>query len=422
MANTFAHDKMCTLWEETAETTGMKTSLSKDLNTYDMDSDANKDRAADASDNGVTNGNDREYIPQEYRFTPKDGIVSSESDFEDLVDRMIPVNRGRAKRVLAEIDVKGLRDPTRRSNVAKGFARDIANVVDLDCYQTMINESTMAVTNTGDFGYQQAIDAEVLMLNYGLGAYDKKLFLSNKDYAKVAKDLGQNQYYGRDGLPADALTKAKIPDLATFGCMRSDYLLNLAGNATAGLTVNGAQEHTVATYDANGFYLDNRYMTLNITGATTANMPVGTKFTIAGVNFVHPETRQDTGELLTLTVKVAANGNPTVSPALVATGSYRNASAAAADSAAITILNKATSAPSLFYTPESTVIVPGRLPIPTDAGGVTSVDSVTEQGLPMRLSYWYDPHNEKFKMKALVYYDVQVVYNNQIGAILSNQT
>ena len=104
------------------------------------------------------------------------------------------------------------------------------------------------------------------------------------------------------------------------------------------MTVNGAQEHTVSTYDANDFFLDNRGMTLNLTGATTANMPVGTKFTIDGVNFVHPETRQDTGELLTFTVKVAVNGAPEVYPALVATGPYRNASAEAANGAAVTVL------------------------------------------------------------------------------------
>ena len=42
--------------------------------------------------------------------------------------------------------------------------------------------------------------------------------------------------------------------------MRSDYLLTLGASTAAGVTVNGDQSHTVETYDANGFYLDNRYM------------------------------------------------------------------------------------------------------------------------------------------------------------------
>lgn len=419
MANQLAHDLMCTLWEETAMTTGMKMALSRDLNKWEMGGDSNSDRATNATDNANdAGGSDREYIPQEYRFEVQDGIVSEDADFQDLVDRMIPVNRGKSKRVLASIDAKGLRDPQRRAKVAQGFARDIANAVDLLCYQTMINSSTMVVQNTGDFGFEQGIDAEVLMLNYGLGAYTKKLFLSNKDYAKVAKELGQAS---RDVLVNDALSRAKIPDLATFDTMRSDYLVNLPLSSASGVTINGLQEHTVETYDANDFYLDNRSMTLNMTGATTANMPVGTKFTVDEVNFLHPETREDTGELLTFTVITASNGAPVVQPALVATGPYRNASTAAANAAAVTVLNIANSNPSLFYTPESTVLIPGRLPIPSDGAGVTAVDATTEQGLPMRMTYWYDPHNEKFNMKALIFFDVQVVYPNQVGAILSNQ-
>ena len=419
MANELAHDLMCTLWEKTAKTTGMKMALSRDLQTWNMGGDSSSDRAADSTDNSNTGGSDREYIPQEYRFEVQDGIASTDADFQDLQDRMIPINRGKSKRVLATIDAKGLRDPQRRAKVAQGFARDIANAIDLLCYQTMINSSTMVIQNTGAFGFQQGIDAEVLMLNYGLGAYDKKLFLSNKDYAQVAKDLGQAS---RETMVNDAWSRAQIPDLATFDTMRSDYLVNLPASSAAGVSINGAQEHTVATYDANDFYLDNRSMTMNMTGATTTNMPVGTKFTIDGVNFLHPETREDTGELLSFTVITASNGAPVVQPALVTTGPYRNASAVAADAAAVTVLNIASSNPTLFYTPESTVLVPGTLPVPSDGAGVTAVDATTEQGLPMRMTYWYDPHKEQFNMKALVFFDVQVVYPNQVGCILSNQT
>lgn len=419
MANEFAHDKMCALWEMTAETTGIKQTLSKDLRTWEMGGMANDDRASDSSDNSNDNGSDREYIPQEYRFETKDGIVSSDADFEDIVDRMIPVNRSKSKRILARIDAKGLRDPRRREEVAKGFARDIANAIDVDAYQTMINQSSMVVAESGAFQWQTGVDAEVLMLNRGLGMYDRKAYLSNRHYSKVAKELGN---YSRETFTADAITRAKIPDLATFDTMRSDYLLTLAGNASAGLAINGDQEHTVSTYDAAGFFLDNRFMDLAVTGATTTTMPVGTKFTIAGVNALNPETRTDNGELQTFTVVSSGAGTVKVAPAIVTSGPYANCSAAAGDTSAVSILNTVSSNPSLFYTPESTVLVPGRLPIPNDAGGVRSIEATTEQGLPMRMSYWYDPHNEVFNMKALVYYDIQVVYPWMVGAILDGQT
>ena len=51
MANELAHDLMCTLWDEVAETTSMKMSLSKDLEVYNMGGDSDSDRATNATDN-----------------------------------------------------------------------------------------------------------------------------------------------------------------------------------------------------------------------------------------------------------------------------------------------------------------------------------------------------------------------------------
>lgn len=421
MANQFTHDKMCVIAEKMAETTGMSMTLSNSLDKYTMGVEANSDDAASASNNTNDNGSDREYIPQEYRFEALEGIVSSDSDFEDIIDRNIPVTRSKAFRTLAYIDAKGLRNPQRVLNVAKGMSRDLSAKSDVFCYQRMINEATMVKTSSSAFSSDLAVDAENLMLNYGLGKFDKKLYMSNTDYAKVAKTLGGNQYYS-GGTVANALEKASIPGLATFDTMRSDYLLNLAGNTSTGLAINGDQSHTVATYDSSDeFYLDNRYMTLAVTGATSTTMPVGHKFTIAGVNYLHPETREDSGELLTFTVKTTGAGSIVISPAIVIAGPYRNASAVAADTAAVTILNIATSAPTLFYTPESTVIIPGRLPLPTDTPNVTSIEASTDQGLPMRMTYRYDFHKERYEIKGLIFFDCQVVYPNQLGIILSGQ-
>lgn len=433
MANTFGKSQMAVLFEEIAETTAINMTLSKSLDMYNMDEMADMGRTSDGADptNNIVGSytqQDQEWIPQEYRFDVLEGIQSSDSDFENLVDRYIPVRRNRALRVLARINVKDLRDPARMKKKAQGMARDMANAIDTACYQAMINEASMVVTSTTDFDYQLANNAELLMLDRGMGGYNKNLFLSSPYYRNVANDLGENQYYGKEGgaaLPYDAFTKAQIPNLAGMNTMRSDYRLNLTGNATTGLTVNGDQSHTVATNNADGFFLDNRSMTLNITGATTVNMPAGTKFTIAGVNALNPETRTDNGELMTFTVKSnTVNGSAVVQPAIVsdANSPYRNVSAQAADTAAITILNTTTTTPTLFYTPESTVLIPGRLPVPPEAENVGVMEATTENGLPMRMTYWYDQHNEVLNCKLLCYFDVQVIYPWMLGAILANQS
>lgn len=409
MANTFAQDKMTTLFNMVAETTDINCTLSKDLNTYSM------------GDEDGQRSDDIEYIPQEFRFETKDGIESTDADFEDLTDRMIPIYRNRAKRILFTIKTKELRDSRLRDNAAKGVARDIRNAIDTVAYQEMINRGNLVQTVDAAFTWQDGVSAENLMYNRGLGGYAKKAFLSNTDYAGVAKELGAYQY--ADGITKDALMRAKVPDLATFDTMRSDYVLRLPANTTAGVTVNGAQSHTVATY-ANveeTVYLDNREMTLNVNTGTITNMPAGTKFTIAGVNALNPETREDTGDLQTFTVLGGTASALTVSPAIIIAGPYRNCSAEAADTAAIVMLNAKISAPSLFYTPESTLIVPGNLPVPSDAGGVNAVEAVTEQGLPMRMTYWYDPHKEQFNCKALVFFDVVVKHPDMVLVSLAGQ-
>ena len=204
--------------------------------------------------------------------------------------------------------------------------------------------------------------------------------------------------------------------------MRADYIDTLAGNTTAGLTINGDQSHTVATYDAsNEFYLDNRQMTLAITGATTANFPAGTKFTIAGVNALNPESKTDTGELQEFTVVTAGTGSAVISPAIVISGPYANCSDQAATGAAVTILNIANNAASLFYTPESTVIVPGVLPVASEGAGINVFNGQTSNGLPMRMTMWWNPELEALEFKTVIYFDVAVIHPNMVGVILDKQ-
>lgn len=415
MANTFSKDKMATLFEETAETTSLNLTLSKSLDTYSMDDLADMGRTGDSSGAGA----DVEWIPQEYRFTVQDGIESTSGDFQDLIDRNIPVRRNKVKRILTQIKTKDLRDPMRLERAKKGMAKDIANAVDTLAYTTMRDRANMTLALSGAFSYDDAILAESKMLNAGLGRYDKKLCLSIPHYNNVAKDL---QTASRDVAVEGALRNAMVGNLSTFDTMRAEYINSLAANTTAGLTINGNQSHTVATFDASGdFYLDNRQMTLAITGATTANMPAGTKFTIADVGAVNPESRTETGELQEFTVVTAGNGSVVVSPAIVVSGPYQNCSAQAATGAAVTILNIASNAASLFYTPESTFIVPGILPVAQEAGGVNTFDGMTENGLPMRMTMWWDPHNEALNIKTLIFFDIAVVHPEQVGVILDNQ-
>lgn len=99
-----------------------------------------------------------------------------------------------------------------------------------------------------------------------------------------------------------------------------------------------------------------------------ATLKAGDRFTIAGVNGLHPETKEDLGELQTFTVVADAtadgSGNATLTitpPILLTTGSgttanYATVSAQPADNAAITVTSGAANTAfkqSIFYHPEA---------------------------------------------------------------------
>jgi len=408
MANQIATSDMAALLDEVIRGTDIKVGLSQGLNKFAQD-DAAWEQAGDTM-----------WLPQEFRFEVLDGQVSSDSDFEDLIDRMVPVNLTKAKRILAQITSAQLRDPRLLKMAVQGMSRDLKNAIDLACYEEMINRGSLVVRQTGDFSYSDAVSADVLFDDSGLSGFERKLQLSIPHYTQIAETLGTSAFKDKTNLTA--FEKLQTPDVGGFDTMRADYRKNLAANATTGNTVNGNQSHTVATKGADDFYQDNRQMVLAITGATAINMPVGSKFTIAGTNKVHPDTKEDTGSLMTFTIVTAINAVPVISPAIVISGPYQNCSAQAATGSAVTVLNTHISAPSIFYTPESTVIVPGNLPVASQATNVGVEEMVTENGIPVRMTYWWDQHGETLQIKLLAFFDVAVINPEQVGVIIANQS
>lgn len=398
-----------TLVDQVVEETNQAAGFSKSLPTFAM-SDVDGQRYDDV-----------EYLPEDFRFEAQDGYVSKadNSDAQALTDRLIPIRRNKSLYIKTAIKTKELRDPRLREMAVKGFARELRNKADTYAYMKAITNANMVVTSSSAITQAEVSAAEVLMLDAGLGGYASNLHLSLPHYKELSDKLALNQYHG--GLPQTAYERSIIPNqIGGFDkATRADYRLTLGAQSKTGLTVTGNQKHTVATKDANDDYIDNRVMDLTI--SATADVKAGDKFTIAGVNRLNPEVREDTGELMTFTVMSVKSGTVlNISPAIIVDGPYRNCSAQAADSAAITFLNTSVNNPSVFWADDSIKIIPGNLPV--EGGGVDKVDAVTEQGIPMRFTYWYDPDLEVMLMKAVMYFDVEVWLPSQVGIILDKQS
>ena len=397
-----------TLVDQVVEETNQAAGFSKSLPTFAM-SDVDGQRYDDV-----------EYLPEDFRFEAQDGFVSKadNSDAQALTDRLIPIRRNKSLYIKTAIKTKELRDPRLREMAVKGFARELRNKADTYAYMKAITSANMVVTSSKGIEQSDASAAEVLMLDAGLGGYASNLHLSLPHYKDLSDKLALNQYHG--GLPQTAYERSIIPNqIGGFDkATRADYRLTLGAQSASGVTVTGAQKHTVQTKASNDNYIDNRVMDLTV--SATSGLKAGDKFTIAGVNRLNPEVREDTSELMTFTVMAVKSGTvATISPAIIVDGPYRNCSAEAADSAAISFLNIKANNPSVFWAADSIKIIPGNLPV--EGGGVDKVDAVTEQGIPMRFTYWYDPDLEVMLMKAVMYFDVEVWLPSQVGIILDNQ-
>lgn len=412
MANTLLKD-VHTLVDEVVSETDIAAGFSKALPTFGM-SDVDGQRYDDV-----------EYLPEDFRFEAQDGYVSQSdnSDVQDLTDRLIPIRRNKSLYIKVAIGTKELRDPRLRKMAADGFAREMRNKVDTYCYEKAITRANLVTTSASEILISDVSTAELQMLDAGLGGYSKNIHFSLPHYKSLADKLASNDPV-RPGLPQTAYERSVIPtmvagfDLAT----RADYRLTLDKATFTGLTTATTDVHVVTTKDGNDNYVDNREMTKTFS-ATTA-MKAGDKFTIAGINRLNPEVREDTDELMEFTVNSVTNGTTAViSPAVIVAGPFRNCVVnTASATAAVVPLNIANNNPSVFYAADSIKLIPGNLPVPDDAGGVRKVDATTEQGLPIRFTYWYDPDAEKMLMKVVIYFDCEVWLPSQVGVLLDKQT
>jgi len=408
MANQLIKD-VHTLVDEVVQETDIMGSWTKQLPVFDF-GDVEGQRQGDI-----------EYVPEEFRFEAVDGFQSQSdnSDVQDLVDRLIPIRRNKAFNIKSRVSTKEMRDPRLRTMAVRGFAREIRNAIDTYCYDKAITRAQMVQPLAGSTATQSDLSAaEVLMADNGLSMFRKNIFLSLPHYKDLADGLANNPQYS--GMPESAYKSAVIPNqVGGFDmAMKADYRKTLTAQTAAGVTTATSQVHTVATKDGNDNYIDNRQMTK--TFSSTAGLKAGDKFTIAGVNRLNPEVREDTGELMTFTILSVTDGtNAVISPAIIVDGPFRNSVVTTASgTAAVTFLNNENSNPSIFFAQDSIKIIPGNLPIDNPVGGVETVNATTEQGLPMRFTFWYDPDGETMYMKAVVFFDCEVWLPNQVGLLI----
>jgi hypothetical protein len=370
---------------------------------------------------------DTVYRPQDYHLDVVSGLDISAATPTDLVQRQVPATYRSPQNILYTLDAKEMRDPQHKQKAGEAAGKRLSAQIDSDLYNTVALQAAnvLTVTGGGVLTWDIAAQAEAVLLSKGMPVgSSRKLFLNPFDYKDVAKDLG-NRAYLRD-VTLDAYEQSKVPAIAGFDTFRTDNLQNLAAVGTvAGTTVSGAQSFTPSAMTGD-IPTDNRRMTLVVAGANIANTKNGDVFTIGSggtaVNAVHNMTKDDTGQLQTFRI-ISGGGtaNLVITPAIVASGPYKNVTQAAANGAAITFHNTVSKPVNAFWVNGAVELMAGKLAFP-EGQGAQVMHATSKQGIPLIMSYSFNHLTGKTTCRFTSLYATTVLQPELCGIILAKQT
>ena len=173
--------------------------------------------------------------------------------------------------------------------------------------------------------------------------------------------------------------------------------------------------HTVGAYAGtprvNGAAQTGATLVTNGWTATTSVLNEGDVFTIAGVNSVNPQSRQNTGSLqqFVVTAAVTASGagakTISISPSIVTSGAFQTVTGSPADAALITVVGAASTATpqGLAFHRDAFTLACADLPLP---GGVDMAARISDPqlGLSIRMVRAYDINTDNFPCRLDILY------------------
>lgn len=148
--------------------------------------------------------------------------------------------------------------------------------------------------------------------------------------------------------------------------------------------------------------------------ALNGTLTVGTVFTIAGVNAVNPQSRQDTGALQQFVVTASAAASATtvsISPAITPTGAFQNVTASPANGAVITILGAASAAYDTNIMYHRNAFTLAMVPMfEPETGTGAKVTQMSDDGFTVKVTQFYDGVNDNNLMRLDVLFGWAATY------------
>lgn len=349
--------------------------------------------------------------------------------YKDLVELTVPatLTESHIRNVPVKLTGVDLNNPYAFDNIVKTSNILLSNKLDTLVANRVAERGTLAVINGGPIDtYDEAAEADALMLEQQATRGERIMLLNPRMAKNIAGNLAGRQTMNT--APMNAYQRSTLQPIAGFDTFRVDYGKSITGSAGAGYLVSGAQSHTPVSADVNGIPADNRTQTLAVKTGTGA--AVGDVFTIAGVDAVGHINKQSTGQLKTFRILAISGSNWTISPAIVpadgaaaAQKAYANVTTGAAADAAITILNKKTTAASVFYEKSAIEIVHADFNTePFEASGKRVRKATTDSGIQIVMLSDSNVDTLAANYRLFVWANVEVLNPELAGIMLENQT
>lgn len=292
------------------------------------------------------------YARRPVQFTIRNGATAN---VQDITESTVPITvqpelgidfAVQEYDLVTAVQNNGQIDKTFRDRFLKPAALRIASEID---YQvgTLVKNATFNLVGTPGTGPSSVSDltlAQIPMDNYACPR-DGMRYGAFTPTANAAIVSGLSTLYNPRGTLEDQYKDGLVKTQLGVDLMMSQNMPTHTVGALGGTPlVNGANQGTINSGSTDNPYASTTSLVTDGWTAAAANrLKKGDVITIAGVNAVNLETKQDTGALMQFVVTADAasdgSGNATVviSPAIIAGGAYQNVTARPADNAAITV-------------------------------------------------------------------------------------
>ena len=379
--------------------------------------------------------NDTIWRPMPYIATSYDGMDQT-ANFKDKTQLAVPATIGYKKSSPFVLDASELRDMLQEKRLGEAAKNKLASDINVAVTKVACQQGTLVIARPSTAsGYDDIALADAMMNETGVPMGDRRIALATRDYNSMAGDLAKRQTV--NGRVETAYDRAYVGRVAGFDTFKLDYSERLLAASGVTVTVNSSNQYytpkatsTASTGEVSN--VDNRYQNITV-GVVGGTIKVGDCFTIAGVESVHMETNQPTGQLKTFRVVGIVSGAGgagviRISPPIIsgqgnteAELQYKNVSATPATGAAITFMNIKTAWANPFWHRDAIELLPARYAIPTDAGAAV-LRATTDQGIEVVFQKQYDINTMKIKYRLDTMFGVAMVNPEMAGVMMFGQT